>query len=363
MTSDVSRLVDLLPRKFHRLISDPDSLVEIVLDYGRPLEFRYRKHSEFFEEHIVQKETIVQVTNRITSFGEDYRAGLDGTLHRISKIVNRTGETIGLTCRVGKAFTGTERLIQDYLDEGKSILLLGKPGSGKSSMLRSCAKYISESLDRRVVVIDTSDEIAGSGDIPHPAVGRARKMSVPNGKTQHEMMLLAVENTYPEVLVIDEISDDREVIAAKTVSKRGVQLLASAHGKTLSDLLQNPPLVNLLGGVKTVTLSDQVALKRGTGKSVLERQSLPTFDLVIELVDFDIVNIYDDLPVAIDNLLSNYKVVPEQRRIMPDGRVLTTVQKSLTRPQIFTPQVSDNKEENRNGKLFQQDPVKYRRKR
>jgi stage III sporulation protein SpoIIIAA len=337
---DINKLISILPRKIKSRVTDPENLIEIVLDLGRPLELRYHKHSTYFTDHLVSKIEIDEITKKITDFGEDCRAGINGTLHRVSKILNRTGNTIGLTCRVGRAFYGAEKLIQDYLEDGKSILLVGKAGSGKTSLLRSCANFISEH-GRRVVIVDTSDEIAGAGDIPHPAVGRARKLSVPTGWTQYEMLLQAVENHWPEVLVIDEISDEKEVQAVRSIAKRGVQLLATAHGQKLEDLIQNPPLVNLVGGVKTVTLSDESASKRGTNKSVQERQFTPTFDVIVELTDFDIIKIYDDVSTAIDCFLRGDRYNPEERRLIEKNKVIKVREKSITRLQRNEPEIKN----------------------
>lgn len=319
---DVQILVNVLPPAFQKHVTNLEELIEIVLDYGRPLELRYRDRFVIFENQIVGTKDLQHVLDQVNDFGPDERAGIDGTLHRISRILSRTGSVAGLTCRVGKAVTGSELLIEDLLDEGKSVLVIGAPGAGKTTMLRGCAKFLAEEC--RVIVVDTSDEIAGAGIIPHPAVGRARKMSVPFGRSQYDILLQAVENHWPQVLIIDEISDAREVETVRTIARRGVQLLGTVHGCELQDIIDNPTLNYLLGGIKTVTLGDEEAQMRGTTKTVQERQYEPTFDVIVELIDFDTVRVYTDVKAVIDTKLNGATIKPEERRIL-DGKMRVVV--------------------------------------
>jgi stage III sporulation protein SpoIIIAA len=261
------------------------------------------------------------VTDRVGAFGKDNRAGIERTLHRISAIRNRRGEIIGLTCRVGRAVFGTVDIIRDVIESGRSILLLGRPGVGKTTLLREAARVLADELRKRVVIVDTSNEIAGDGDIPHPGIGAARRMQVPVPTLQHAVMIEAVENHMPEVIVIDEIGTEAEALAARTIAERGVQLIATAHGNTLDNLLQNPTLSDLVGGIQAVTLSDEEARRRGTQKTVLERKAPPTFDVVIEIQDKDRLAVHHDVATVVDRYLRGVAPRPELRVRTEGGQV------------------------------------------
>jgi len=239
----------------------------------------------------------------VGAFGKDNRAGIERTLHRISAIRNRQGEVIGLTCRVGRAVFGTVDIVRDVIEQGKSILLLGRPGVGKTTLLREAARVLADEFKKRVVIVDTSNEIAGDGDIPHPGIGGARRMQVAVPDLQHAVMIEAVENHMPEVIVIDEIGTEAEALAARTIAERGVQLIATAHGNTLDNLLQNPTLADLTGGIQAVTLSDEEARRRGTQKTVLERKAPPTFDVIIEIQNKDRLAVHHDVASVVDRFL------------------------------------------------------------
>ncbi len=291
--------------------NNSDNLIEIVLDLGRSPKARFiDREIELLPQEIDHAE-IDYVVSRIGNFDADNRAGLERTLHRISGIRNRRGAVVGLTCRVGRAVYGTIDIIQDLIESGKSVLLLGKPGIGKTTMLRESARILAES--KRVIIVDTSNEIGGDGDVPHPAVGRARRMQVGAPSLQHEVMIEAVENHNPEVIVIDEIGRELEALAARTIAERGVQLVATAHGRTLENLLLNPTLSDLIGGIESVTLSDEEARRRGTQKTVLERRAPPTFDVLIELQERDRMAIHADVAAAVDGLVRGYPLEPEIR--------------------------------------------------
>jgi stage III sporulation protein SpoIIIAA len=328
VTSNIDLLLEALPPQICNALEggegDPNDLLEIVMDLGRLPEARYRSSERFLSEREVSREDIDYVTGRIGAFGEDNRAGIPRTLHRISAIRNRSGMVIGLTCRVGRAVFGTIAIIRDLVETGKSILLLGKPGVGKTTLLRETARVLADEFRKRVVIVDTSNEIAGDGDIPHPGIGRARRMQVPRPAEQHAVMIEAVENHMPEVIVIDEIGTELESLAARTIAERGVQLIGTAHGNTLDNLMVNPTLSDLIGGIQAVTLGDEEARRRGTQKTVLERKAPPTFDVFVEIQSWDQVAVYQDVASAVDSILRGEAPQPEQRVKDADGQVQVT---------------------------------------
>src|SRR5437870_2794579 len=313
-----------LARALHERI-DPRELLEIVLDLGREPEARVPGREVLLADHPVSTSDLDHVANNVGQFGDDNRAGIERTLHRVSAIRNRSGRIVGLTMRVGRAVTGTGEIIRDIVVSGQSILLLGRPGIGKTTMLRECARLLADELRKRVVIVDTSNEIGGDGDIPHPGIGRARRMQVRTPMLQHAVMIEAVENHMPEVIVIDEIGTELEAAAARTIAERGVQLIATAHGQTLENLLVNPTLNDLLGGIQSVTLSDEEARRRGTQKSVLERKAPPTFDVLVEIQDRDRVAIHMPLAEIVDTALRGPMLTPKIRMRTRDGRVISNV--------------------------------------
>ena len=298
-------------------------LLEVVLDLGRPPTARYRGGSEItLSERDVSEQDIDHVVAQISEFGEDNRAGIPRTLHRISAIRNRRGRIVGLTCRVGRSVGGAAVAIRDLFEAGASVLLLGPPGVGKTTMLREAARVLADELHRRVVIVDTSNEIGGDGDVPHRGVGRARRMQVPRPELQHQVMIEAVENHMPEVIVIDEIGTALEALAARTIAERGVQLIGTAHGNMLENLMQNPTLSDLIGGIESVTLSDEEARRRGTQKTVLERRTRPTFESLVEIQAFDRVAVHADIASTVDALLRGFSAEAELRAIGADGQLL-----------------------------------------
>lgn len=322
ITDDLPVLLAVLPKKYAEAVinaNNSDSLLEIILDLGRVPLARFIDREVPLSEKEVERTEIDDVLTRIGEFDADNRAGIERTLHRISAIRNKHGGVVGLTCRVGRAVYGTIDIIQDLVESGKSILLLGKPGIGKTTMLREAARILAEKM--RVVIVDTSNEIGGDGDVPHPAVGRARRMQVATPSLQHEVMIEAVENHNPEVIVIDEIGRELEAAAARTIAERGVQLVATAHGRTLENLLLNPTLSDLIGGIESVTLSDEEARRRGTQKTVLERRSPPTFDVLIELQERDLLVVHPDVAAAVDALVRGIPMQPEIRSRDEKGEI------------------------------------------
>jgi len=323
ITDDLDALLEVLPP----YISEPlnqlgnrGEFLEAVMDLGRQPEARYLGREVILSSKEVTPEDIEYVVRHIGVFGDDNRAGIERTLHRISAIRNREGRILGLSCRVGRAVFGTIALIRDLVESGQSILLLGRPGVGKTTMLREVARVLADDLGKRVIIVDTSNEIGGDGDIPHPAIGRARRMQVSTPARQHAVMIEAVENHMPEVIVIDEIGTELEAQAARTIAERGVQLVGTAHGNTLDNLMMNPTLSDLIGGIQTVTLGDEEARRRGTQKSILERKAPPTFGVVVEIQNWERVAIHPDVAAVVDATLRGH-LIPLEVRWFEDGEV------------------------------------------
>lgn len=334
---DLQRLRNVLPTKIDNELAGKDlaESIEIVLDIGRTPEVRFSNGKiDYIGSDIVTREDIDYVLERIDEFTSDNRSGIPGTLHRISGIRNRKGEVIGLTCRVGRAITGTIECIKDLVETGKSILLLGKPGVGKTTKLREVACMLANDLAKRVVVVDTSNEIAGDGDIPHQAIGKARRMQVSKPELQKNVMIEAVENHTPEAVIVDEIGTEEETLASRTIAERGVMLVATAHGNTLDNLIKNPILWDLVGGVKSVTLGDDEARRRGSQKTILEREKEPTFQVIIEIRDRNTLAIYPDAAEAVDSILRGYTVYPEIRRSDVTSEKVAVLQKSYKPVQL-----------------------------
>lgn len=322
VVDNLTQLLECLPphiRAALEAIPDLHRLIEIVLDLGRQPEARFPERFMYLTDAFVTRQDIQFVVQHVGEFGDDNRAGIERTLHRISAIRNRRGEIIGLTCRIGRAVFGTIDIIRDVVETGKSLLLLGRPGIGKTTMLREIARVLADEFNKRVVIVDTSNEIAGDGDIPHPGIGRARRMQVSRPDRQAAVMIEAVENHMPEVIVIDEIGTEAEAMAARTIAERGVQLIGTAHGNTLENLVMNPTLSDLVGGIQAVTLGDEEAKKRGTQKTVLERKAPPTFDIVVEIQEMDRLAIHHSVATTIDLMLRGIAPKPEIRVRQPGG--------------------------------------------
>jgi stage III sporulation protein SpoIIIAA len=333
--TDIQLLIDILPPAIQTCLKTHDltEWIELVMDLGRVPEARFSgesgKQTVDLGKTTVFQEDLDYVVSRLSYFSNDNRAGIPRTLHRISCLRNRQGDIIGLTCRVGKVVTGTIECIQDLVTSGKSLLLLGRPGVGKTTKLREIARLLAET--RRVVIVDTANEIAGDGDIPHPAVGRARRLQVPSPELQKAVMIEAVQNHTPEVIVVDEIGTEDEAMAARTIAERGVVLIATAHGSRLENIVKNPMLCDLVGGVQTVTLGDDEAKRRLSQKTILEREKKPTFDVVIEIRDRYSMAIYPDVAQAVDSLLDGKtQLFPEVRRLDPETGEFRTVQTDMS---------------------------------
>jgi len=329
---DIHLLATTLPAEFQtRLRGQPlDNLLEVVMDLGRIPQARFTDHTTDLAERVVSHEDLAQVTAMIGEFGDDNRAGIERTLHRISALRNRKGDIVGLTLRVGRAVFGGIELLRDLIENSQSLLLLGRPGVGKTTKLREMARILADDFERRVIVIDTSNEIAGDGDIPHPGIGSSRRLQVPRVAHQHAVMIEAVENHMPEVIIVDEIGSADEAGAARTIAERGVQLIGTAHGNTLDNLIKNPTLSDLVGGVQVVTLGDEEARRRRTTKTVSERRAAPTFDIVVEMVDRDEVIVHPDTAAAVDRILRGLQPGGERREQSGDGKVHVRVEKQET---------------------------------
>src|SRR6476469_518391 len=321
---DLDKLTQVFPDYIESGIKtnqNKKNLVEIVLDLGRRPEARFLSGSEYLSEQIVSWQDLDYTTKRLGAFSKDNRAGIERTLHRVSCIRNRQGIIIGLTCRIGRCILGGIGMIQDLLDSEESLLILGKPGLGKTTLIREISRVLSDEAQKRVVIIDTSNEIAGDSDITHVGIGRARRMQASSLVNQHSVMIEAIENHMPEVIVVDEIGTELEALAARTIAERGVRLIGTAHGNSLENLIKNPTLSDLIGGIQYVTLSDDEARRRGTEKTVLERKSFPTFQVAIELNDKNFWTIHEKVEESIDNLLQGQQPKLQTRTISPEGRI------------------------------------------
>ena len=324
ITDDLQKLLDILPIELRLTLekhSQRDTLVEVVLDLGRRPEARFANLTEYLSQKLVTQDQIDDCISRVGMFGGDNRAGIEQTLHRISAIRNRSSKIIGLTCRIGRAVFGTIGMVRDLVETGQSILMLGRPGVGKTTALREIARVLADDLNKRVVIIDTSNEIAGDGDISHPAIGKARRMQVAHPEQQHQVMIEAVENHMPEVIIIDEIGTELEALAARTIAERGVQLVGTAHGNQIENLIKNPTLCDLVGGIQAVTLGHDEARRRGSQKTVLERKAPPTFEIAIEMLERQRWVIHESAADTVDNLLRGRLPSPQVRTVDENGKV------------------------------------------
>jgi len=318
LADDLNQLLEILPQ----FISTPikqhpkqEQLIEIVLDIGRRPEARFSQGTTYLSYRTIIWQDLDYILKRLGKFSGDNRAGIEKTLHRISSLRNRQGSVIGLTCRIGRAFFGTVSIIRDLLEDNKSILLLGRPGVGKTTAIREIARVLSDGMKKRVIIIDTSNEIAGDGDLPHPSIGKARRMQVSSPQNQHQVMIEAVENHMPEIIIIDEIGTELEAAAARTIAERGVQLVGTAHGNALENLIKNPTITDLIGGIQYVTLGDEEAKRRGSSKSILERKAPPTFEVAVEIHDAKTWIIHDNIEKSVDLLLQGQPLPLQERKL------------------------------------------------
>ena len=333
---DLDKLLENLPffiKEYLNSYSQNDKLIEIVMDLGRRPEARYNTGPEYLSQKIISWQDIEYTTKRISKFSNENRAGIERTLHRISCIRNRQYLITGLTCRVGRAIFGTICLARDLLESGQSILILGKPGVGKTTIIREIARVLSDEMEKRVIIVDTSNEIAGDSDIPHPGIGRARRMQVAQTNLQHQVMIEAVENHMPEVIIIDEIGTELEALAARTIAEKGVQLVGTTHGNCLENLIKNPPLSDLIGGIQYVTLSDEEAKRRKTQKSILERKAYPAFQIAIEINEQNLWTIHEDVTESIDLLLRGTFSINQIRQFLRNEKIF--IKYKTTQTNIF----------------------------
>lgn len=327
---DLEELIKNLPFFLQETLlnhTNKNQLIEIVIDLGRRPEARFISSYEYLSKKVISWQDIDYTIKRISKFSNDNRAGIEKTLHRISCIRNRQSVITGLTCRVGRAVFGTISIVRDLLESRQSILILGKPGVGKTTIIREIARVLSEEMEKRVIIVDTSNEIAGDSDIPHSAIGRARRMQVQKTELQHQVMIEAIENHMPEIIIIDEIGTELEALAARTISEKGVQLVGTTHGNCLDNLIKNPTLTDLIGGIQYVTLSDDEAKRRGTQKSILERKSYPAFQIIIEINEPNIWTIHENVQNSIDILLRGNYNFGQIREISPNQKIVLRYKK------------------------------------
>ena len=319
LADDLNQLLNVLPKFVREPIEqhpNREQLIEIVLDIGRRPEARFANSTSYLSYRTIVWQDLDYILKRLGKFSGDNRAGIEKTLHRISSLRNRKGSVIGLTCRIGRAIFGTVSIVRDILEQKKSVLLLGRPGVGKTTAIREIARVLSDGMKKRVIIIDTSNEIAGDGDLPHPSIGKARRMQVSNQQNQHEIMIEAVENHMPEIIIIDEIGTELEAAAARTIAERGVQLVGTAHGNALENLIKNPTITDLIGGIQYVTLGDEEAKRRGSSKSILERKAPPTFEVAIEIHDPQTWVIHENIEQSVDLLLKGQNLPIQKRSIL-----------------------------------------------
>ena len=324
LANNLNQLLEIVPTFIQKPLKDHpkrEILIEIVLDIGRRPEARFADSTEYLSYRTIVWQDLDYIIKRLGKFSDDNRAGIEKTLHRISSLRNRQGNIIGLTCRIGRAVFGTVSIIRDLLENKKSILLLGKPGVGKTTAIREIARVLSDGMKKRVIIIDTSNEIAGDGDLPHPSIGKARRMQVSSTKNQHEIMIEAVENHMPEIIIIDEIGTELEATAARTIAERGVQLIGTTHGNALENLIKNPTITDLIGGIQYVTLGDEEAKRRGSAKSILERKAPPTFDVAVEIHDSQTWVIHDSIENSVDLLLRGQNPLLQKRKLTNEKEV------------------------------------------
>lgn len=346
--NDLDRLIEVLPPKITNMLNKEalSDVIELVFDIGRLPEIRHAGGKiESLNCAPISYDDLDYTTSRIPEFTSDNRSGIEGTLHRISAIRNRQGRIVGLTCRIGRVITGTIDCIKDFVMMNKSILFLGRPGVGKTTKLREISRLVADDLGKRVVIVDTSNEIAGDGDTPHPAIGKARRMQVKQPEFQKDIMIEAVENHTPEVIVVDEIGTEAEAQAARTIAERGVILIATAHGQSLENLIKNPVLSDLVGGIQSVTLGDDEAKRRASQKTVLEREKQPTFDIVIEIIDRNTLAVYKDASEAVDYILRGWPIRPEIRKIDKtyDNKPAEIKEEHLVNVQMPLPETTQEK--------------------
>lgn len=325
VVSDLDLFLEIVPLRMRNELfmhQEIGKLIEVVMDLGRKPLARFPSGDWVISEQPVKLEDLRHAISKVGDFSDDNRSGIDSSLHRISAIRNRKMQIIGLTCRVGRAVSGSAEIIRDLVEGGGSILVIGPPGVGKTTLIREIARMLADDQKKRVVIVDTSNEIGGDGDVPHSGIGCARRMQVPNVNLQHNVMIEAVENHMPQTIIIDEIGTELEALAASTIAQRGVQLVGTAHGSTIESIIKNPSLQMLVGGIESVTLGDEEARKRKVQKTILERKGPPTFTCAVEMISRTECRVHHRLDLTVDAILAGKSPLFEIRRLESEGENL-----------------------------------------